>query len=386
MPSLTDSKCKTLPEGLHSDGQGLYLRVQKTGKSFIIRWTDKDKKRKTKVLGKYGDNAMSLKQARREVSEFMDAINSNQTPQSLRSGIPTFGEYAEKYITEMESGWSNSKHRAQWRSTVLGSKNGPDYCKKLRGIPVDEITTDDVLEVLSPYWLTKHETMSRLRGRIEKILGHATVKKLRTGLNPAVYNGHLEYLLPKYTKTKSHHAAMPYKDAPAFVQTTLNTSIRSHQALLFTILTAARAGEVRFMKWSEIDFEAKLWTVPANRMKARREHVVTLTDAAIKCVGDPQADDDLVFFGHYGDRPFSDMTLLKIMRDNGLDATVHGFRSTFRDWAGDETTHERDIVELALAHTIANKVEAAYRRSTALDKRRSLMNDWADYLLGVHGG
>lgn len=368
---------------MHNDGMGLYLNVRGGSRTFIYRWKTLGKQKK-RSLGSYP--VLSLAAARESALELKQKIKTGVDLDKPTTTIPTFGEYAKQYIEKMESGWSNARHRAQWRSTVLGGEKGPDYCAKLRKIAVNEITTDDVLAVISPYWLTTHETMSRLRGRIEKILGAATVEKLRTGLNPALYNGHLEYLLPKYTKKQKHHAAMSYKDAPAFVQTVLNNSIRSNQALLFTILTAARSGEVRFLKWSEIDLDAKLWTVPAERMKTRQEHAVTLTNAAIECLGEPHAANDLVFAGRYAGKPFSDMTLLKILRDNKLGVTVHGFRSTFRDWAGDETTHERDIVELALAHTIANKVEAAYRRSTALDKRRALMNDWADYLLGVQSG
>jgi integrase len=274
----------------------------------------------------------------------------------------------------LSAGFRNEKHKAQWRMTL------ETYAAPLRGRPVDTITTDDVLAVLKPIWLEKPETASRLRGRIEKVLDAAKAKGHREGENPARWRGHLDHLLPRPSKlTRGHHAAMPYEKVPPFVGQLRGRQATAALALEFCILTAARSGEVLGAKWSEIDLEKKLWTVPAARMKAGREQRVPLSTRAIAILqGLGQVDlDEHVFAGQKAGRPLSSMAMEMMLRRMQVEnATVHGFRSSFRDWAGNETSFPREIIEAALAHVIGDKAEQAYRRSDALEKRRKLMDAW----------
>lgn len=381
MAHLTDRKIKTLPDGMHADGQGLYLRVQGNSRSFVYRYADASGKRKKKAIGKYG--LLSLRDARLKALEIAKGISEGVTPEKQLKQIPTFGVYAEKYIAAMEAGWKNDKHRAQWRSTILGSKIGPDYCAPIRDLPIDEVGVEEVLLCIKDYWAETNETAKRVRGRIEKILGAATVEGLRTGVNPALLHGNLEYLLPKVRKSNNHHNAYDFRDIKSFIYEISETKSLGTDALAFLIHTAARTGEVRSMTWAQMDFEQKIWKVPAENMKAGVEHVVPLTDQAFSLLPKQKKAKGFVFTGRDGKRQMSLNTMRKVLQDKKLNVTVHGFRSTFRDWAGDCTDHDRDTVELALAHTIQNKVEAAYRRSNALEKRRRLMQDWSKYLVGV---
>ena len=253
------------------------------------------------------------------------------------------------------------------------------YAASLGDKPVDTITTDDVLTVLNPIWTEKSETASRVRGRIEKILDAAKAKGYRQGENPARWRGHLDHLLPKQSKiTRGHYAAMPYESVPAFVRRLRESDSVAALALEFCILTAARSGEVLGARWSEIDLDKKIWTVPAHRMKAGREHRVPLPECAVAILRQLAEikTGDLVFPGQRKDRPLSDAALRR-MKIEGV--TVHGFRSSFRDWAGNETHFPRDLIETGLAHVIGDKAELAYRRSDALEKRRKLMEAWANY-------
>jgi integrase len=296
----------------------------------------------------------------------------------------TFGEFAEDYIKGVEAGFRNKKHVAQWRSTL---KTYGAHLSKMR---LDEITTDDVLKCLRPIWTTKPETASRVRGRIEKILSAAKAKNLRPrdSFNPATWRGHLDILLPRQSKeSRGHHAALPFADAPEFMAKLRARPALAARALEFTILTAARTGETIGAKWGEIDLNAAIWTVPASRMKAKVEHRVPLSPAALELLKglrleEPQPDDLIFTAGE--NRPGSNMMMAMLLRRmERNDITVHGFRSTFRDWAGDATEFPREIVEQALAHTIQNKAERAYRRQTAVERRRALMNSWADFLDGA---
>ena len=254
----------------------------------------------------------------------------------------------------------------------------------LRNLRLDEIGTEDVLGVLTPIWLTKSETASRLRGRIERVLDAARAKGPRSGENPARWRGHLDALLPKRQKlTRGHHAAMPYEDVPAFVARLRGSDSVSILALEFLILTAARSGEVLGARWDEIDHEGKLWIVPAARIKGAREHRVPLTKRALAILKtiEKVRTGDYVFPGQKRGEPLSEMALAMAMRRlKTSDFTVHGFRSAFRDWAGEETVFPREVAEAALAHVVGDATERAYRRGDALEKRRKLMDAWASYI------
>jgi integrase len=290
--------------------------------------------------------------------------------------VPTFGEFADDFIETKGKGWRNKKHRAQWAMTLR------EYAAPLRGKRIDLIQTEDVLAVLSPIWTEKPETASRLRGRIERVLDAAKVKGLRAGENPARWRGHLDHLLSKRQKLiRGHHAALAYADVPGFIARLRERPAVAASALEFLILCAARTGEVLGAKWSEIDLDAKLWIIPKERMKSHREHRVPLAKRGIAIVREMEATrtDNHVFPGQRHGRALSNMSMEMLLRRMEVDATVHGFRSAFRDWAGDKTTFPREVAEAALAHTIENETEAAYRRSDALEKRRRLMDAWAAY-------
>jgi integrase len=312
------------------------------------------------------------------------ADGRNPVAERKREAEPTFGECADKFLSSMESQWRNEKHRAQWRTTL------DEYARPLRSMRVSDIGTDDVLKVLSPIWQDKAETASRLRGRIERVLDYAKVRGWRTGENPALWRGHLKSILPARQKlTRGHHAAMPYRDVPAFMEQLPSKDAMAARALEFLILTAARSGEVLGATWAEMDLEHRVWTVPAARMKAGKEHRVPLSARALAILAalNETRISDFVFPGQRKDRPLSNMAFEMLMRRMNADAfTVHGFRSAFRDWAGDETHFSRDVAEQALAHRVGDATERAYRRADALDKRRKLMEAWADYCGIVRNG
>jgi integrase len=258
-----------------------------------------------------------------------------------------------------------------------------DLRAPLRAKPVDTIATDDVLAVLKPIWTTKAETASRVRGRIEKVLDAAKAKGFREGENPARWRGHLDHLLPRPSKlARGHHAAMPYEGVAAFIAELRKREATSAMALELCILTAARSGEILGMRWAEIDLDKKIWTVPAGRMKAGREHRVPLSPRAVAIVRQLEKlkAGDFVFAGQARNKPLSNMAMEMVLRRMKIeDATVHGFRSSFRDWAGNVSSFPREITETALAHVIGDKAEQAYRRSDALEKRGKLMVAWASY-------
>jgi integrase len=284
----------------------------------------------------------------------------------------------------MRPSWRNAKHAAQWEMTLR------DYAAPLRRLPVDKITTDDVLSVLKPVWNEKPETASRLRGRIERVLDAAKAQGLRNGENPARWRGHLDQLLPKRQRlTRGHHAAMPYAEVPAFVIALQGRQAIAALALEFAILTAARSGEVLGARWNEFDVDRAVWTVPAKRMKAGREHRVPLSRRAVKIVKvlHEASAGDFVFPGQKPGKPLSVMALEMVLRRMKVDdVTVHGFRSAFRDWAAECTNFTNEVCEAALAHVIENKAEAAYRRGDLFDKRRKLMDRWAAYCAAPKAG
>jgi len=375
---LTARKVQTAKPGKYSDGNNLYLVVSPSGaRKWVCRYMWRGQ---AKEMGLGGAWTVSLAEAREKAAAAVRALKAGQNPIAERKrtgGIPTFGEFADEVVSSLSSGFRNSKHRAQWRMTLT------TYAAPLRSIPTDTITTDDVLGVLKPIWTTKSETASRLRGRIEKVLDAAKAKGFREGENPARWRGHLDHLLPKQNKlSRGHHAAMPYVDVPAFLASLRDRGALTWDALEFCVLTAARSGEVLGTRWSEIDLDSAIWSVPKERMKTGRPHRVPLSRRAVailRKLEGSKGDGEFVFLGHATGKPLSNMAMGMVLRRMKLDVTVHGFRSSFRDWAGNETAFPREIVETALSHVIGDKAEQAYRRSDALEKRRKLMEAWAVY-------
>jgi integrase len=367
--------------GRHADGGGLYLVVEKNGAkrwSFLYRQNGR-----LREMGLGGLINVSLADARAKAAEARrilgDRANRGDPIAERRrasGAVPTFGDFADKFLEAKGPGWRNEKHRDQWKMTLT------EYAAPLRRKLVNEIATEDVLSVLKPLWVEKPETAARLRGRIERVLDAARAAGHRTGENPARWRGHLDHLLSKRQKlTRGHHAAMSYAEVPAFLVRLRERPAVAALALEFLILTAARTGEVLGAKWSEIDLEARLWAVPAERMKSNREHRVPLTDRTLDILAEVNKleTDDYVFPGQRRGRPLSNMSMEMLLRRVGVDVTVHGFRSAFRDWCGDKTTFPREVAEAALAHKISDETEAAYRRSDALEKRRRLMDAWERY-------
>ena len=278
----------------------------------------------------------------------------------------------------MESQWRNDKHRAQWRMTLT------EYCKPMSKVRVSEISTDHVMRALKPIWTTKHETASRLRGRIERVLDFAKAQGWREGDNPAVWRGHLKALLPARKKlSKGHHAALSYKEMPEFMTKLRAKDSISARALEFLILTAGRTSEITKAVRSEIDHEGKVWRIPAERMKMDRDHNVPLTDRAYELSQKYDGFTDYLFPGGRRGGHLSNMAMIKVVKTLGYETvTVHGFRSTFRDWAGDMTIFPREIAEQALAHQIGDATEQAYRRSDGIERRRELMEAWDRFVSG----
>lgn len=383
---LTAREVAALKEpGRHADGGGLYLRITSAGARSWVFMASVGGKRIEIGLG--GSSAVSLATARRIATEMREAVATGGDPRAVLAPasitepkrIPTFGEFTETYIASVEAGWKNAVHRQQWRSSLR------DHAAALRDVPIDQVTTDHMIAVLTPIWLSKAETANRVRGRIEKVLDAAKARELRSrdSTNPAAWRGHLAVLMPAKSKLCGHHPALPWKEAPEFVAALRTREALAARCLEFVILTAARSGEALEATWDEIDFEERTWTVPAVRMKAGAEHVVPLSPAAISlldAVRTREAKPTGPIFA-VGGATRSNMAMTMLLRRMGYShVTTHGFRSTFRDWAGDKTEYPRELIEQALAHTIANKAERAYRRGTALERRRSLMNAWSEFL------
>jgi integrase len=375
---LTARKVETAKAGKYSDGGNLYLVVSANGsRKWVLRFTWRGRAREmglgipaTVPLAEAREKGAC---ARRMIAQGLDPIDMRKRA----SGVPTFGEMADQVREALSAGFRNEKHKAQWKSTLA------TYAAPLRGKPVDTIVTDDVLDILKPIWTTKPETASRVRGRIEKVLDAAKAKGFREGENPARWRGHLDHLLPRPSKlARGHHAAMPYDELAGFVAKLRERDAIAALALELCILTAARSGEILGMRWDEVDLDKKVWTVPAHRMKAGREHRVPLSQRATAILVrlNDMRSGDFVFPGQRRDKSLSNMAMTMALRRMKADSvTVHGFRSSFRDWAGNETSYPRELIETALAHVIGDKAEQAYRRSDALEKRRKLMEAWADY-------
>lgn len=362
----------------------MYLRITPGGSKAWVFMTARSGKRVEVGLG--ASAALPLAAARKIAADMREAVATGADPREVLkpAAAPapalTFGAFAEAYIASVEDGWKNETHRQQWRNSLR------DHAAGIRDRLIEDVDTDAVLGVLRPIWMTKPETAIRVRGRIEKILAAAKAKghRPRDAMNPATWRGHLDVLLPKRSRlTCGHHAALPFAEVQAFMTELRRRPAVAARCLEFTILTAARSGEALGATWGEVDRERRLWTVPASRMKAGAEHVVPLSQAALDLLEHQQpkaaAASDPIFAVSGAKR--SNMAMAMLLRRMGHgNITVHGFRSTFRDWAGDATEHPREVVEQALAHTISNKAERAYRRGTAIERRRPLMEQWAAYL------
>lgn len=373
---LSARKVETAGTGRHGDGRGLFLYVKASGaRSWVLRYQTHGR-RHDLGLGAYPDVTLAI--AREKALEARQLIAAGGDPiAAKRQAKPkTFKDAALELIESKRHGWKNAKHAAQWTSTLetyVFPKLGP--------MQVVNVTTADVVGALKPIWSLKPETANRVRQRIEAVLDYASALGIREGDNPARWRGHLDHLLPKPKKVRAvkHHPALPHADIADFMADLSNRTGVAANALAFTILTAARSGETRGMLWSEIDLENKIWTVPAQRMKAGKEHRVPLTPETIALLGPRRSDDELVFESQAKlGKPISDMSMTAVLRRMGRgEITVHGFRSTFRDWAGETTGFAREVIEAALAHGIKDKSEAAYARSDLFDKRRTLMQAWA---------
>jgi integrase len=393
---LTALKVTKVKEpGMYADGAGLYLQVTGDGentpaKSWIFRFTLRGRSREM-GLGSY--SIFSLAEARAKAAEYRRQVYDGIDPIEARraqraqaaleaAAALTFKECTKQYLAAHSAGWRNAKHAAQWNSTLK------TYAEPVIGsLSVHGIDTALVMKIIEPLWSRKPETASRLRGRIEAVLDWATVRGFRQGENPARWRGHLDKLLPARAKVRKvkHHAALPYDELPTFM-----TALRAQEgvaarALEFLILTAARTGEVIGARPGEI--RDHIWTVPAGRMKASKEHRVPLSASALDVVEKVKEQGGAYLFpGGKRDRSLSNMAMLALLDRMGRsDLTAHGFRSTFRDWAAECTNYPSEVVEMALAHTISSKVEAAYRRGDLFEKRKSLMSDWATFCASSRG-
>lgn len=397
LTALQVSRLRT--PGSYADGGGLYLHVRKAGtRAWVFRYMLNSRARE-KGLGPVSD--VSLAEARAKAQECrrlkasgIDPIDAgrkqHQQAQIEAASRISFKQCAEAYIASHAVSWRNEKHVVQWRRTL------ETYAYRVIGnLPTQAIDTGLVLRILEPIWKSKTETASRLRGRIETVLDWASSRGYRSGDNPARWRGHLENLLPQRSKVRrvTHHAALHYTNIGAFMAALRTQTAIAPRALEFLILTATRTSETIGAAWREIDFQARIWTIPAERIKAGKEHRVPLTKQAVAILVEMKAEQSAagldafpyVFRGIRKAEPLSNMSMLKLLERMGRsDITVHGFRSTFRDWAAECTTYPREVAEMALAHAIGDKVEAAYRRGDLFEKRKAMMADWAQYCETLH--
>jgi integrase len=398
--ALSPRGCQTAPVGFHCDGGGLYLQVteRKDGKgvnrSWVFRYRRAGKLRDM-GLGPFPTVGLSdaRERARQARLQLLDGVDPLQAKQEAKiatavaaAKAKTFMEVAADYIEANKPGWKNAKHASQWESTLR------TYVYPTIGsLPVAAVTDVHVMDILRPIWTSKTETASRVRGRIEKVLDRAKVLKLRTGENPARWVGHLDQLLPKKSQVApvENHPAMAYAELPAFMERLRARNSISARALEFTIMTAARTNDTIGARWSEADMQEKTWTVPAGRLKGkrgarRRDHTVPLSDRALDILkemrtGSTQAS-DFIFPGDNAGEGLSNMAMLELLRGMvGEGLTVHGLRSSFKDWCSEQTAYPNEMSEMALAHTVSDKVEAAYRRGDMRDRRRRMMEDWAQH-------
>ncbi len=363
--------------GRHADGGNLYLSVSNNGGRrwvFLYRWQGKPTE-----MGLGGVNSISLKQARELAaaarSQVAMGINPLAEKRKRRAHVPTFGECAESFIETNKSEWRNDKHIAQWSATLKS------YAEPIWNVAINQIETVDVLKILKPIWSTKAETASRVRGRMERVFASATTRGFRSGENPAQWRNHLENELPKRRKlSRGHHAALDFRDIPDFMAKLRLQLGAASSALRFLILTGGRTSEVLNARWTELDLDAGHWTIPAERMKAGKEHRVPLSKEACEILLALSSSGSTGFvFKSKASKALSNMAMAELLKRMDLKVTVHGFRSSFRDWIAEKTSYSNEVAEAALAHTIKNSVEASYRRGDLYEKRRELMRDWSAY-------
>jgi integrase len=388
VPPLSVKTVKSLREGRHAVGgvPGLCLQVSGASRAWILRYSLAGR---TRELGLGSASEVTLEGARNDALEARKLLRSGIDPiddkherrDELAAGARralTFAAAAKQYIATHKTGWRNRKHEKQWTSTLKM------YAEPTLGaLPVDRIDVAHVIKVLEPIWTTKTETATRVRQRIESVLDYCTARGFRKGDNPARWKGHLDNLLapPAKIAKVEHFAALPWRDMPAFMQRLRAAQGMGARALEFATLTAARSGEVRGATWNEIDLERALWTIPEERMKAGKEHSVPLSAPALKLLRElPQFEGVPYVFPSPRNKALSDMTLTAVLKRMDVAATAHGMRSAFRDWCAESTNYPREVAEMALAHTIGNAVEAAYRRGDLMAKRTRLMRDWAAFL------
>jgi integrase len=388
MGNLTAAEVKRLSEpGRYGDGEGLWLQVSKwKTKSWVLRYWVDGKERQFGLgpisLVSLADARERAREARRKLLDNIDPIQHRREQRTARrleeAKAMTFGQCVDAYIKAHTAEWTNPIHAKQWQSTLTD-----DYCKPVLNLPVKNIDTDLVLKVITPQWNKRTVTAKRVLGRIERVLAWATSHGLRTGDNPARWRGHLKETLAAPTKIApvKNHPALPYNDLPGFLEELRGRRAITARAMEFAILTAARTGEVIGARWNEIDVDGKLWVIPAERMKAGKEHRVPLSDQAIKLLKDlpRERGNPFVFPGSKPKSGLMVTAMLQMLRVMRPGITVHGFRSSFRDWCRERTNYPREIVELALAHVNKDKTEAAYARGAAVEKRRKLMQAWGGY-------
>jgi len=384
--NLTDLYIKNINKaGRYTDSEtkGLNLQVKPSLQKYWAFRFLFEEKRYDLSFGTYPE--ISLKEARKRAIEARNKLNQGISPKRAKAPVldlnkpiavlPTFKEYALACHELKRMEWKNKKHVDQWINTLR------DYAfKEIGELSINEVDTEHILKILEPIWTTKTETASRLRARIEWVLASATTRKFRSGLNPALWRGHLETILQKPSKVSpvKHHKALPYRQLPEFMKQLREQDGLSALALEFLILNANRTSEVLLAKWQEID--EGLWVIPAQRMKSKKEHRVPLCKRSIEILVVARAiTEGRTYIFSKREKPMSNMSLSAVLKRMSIDATVHGFRSVFRDWVAEETDFSPEVAEMALAHTIANKVEAAYRRGDLLERRKRLMEAWADY-------
>lgn len=396
--SVKFTERKDLKPGLYGDGGGLYLQVSALGtKAWVYRFMMASRPRK---MGLGAFPQIGLAEARKKAMAAYSRVVDGQDPieerrahraanAAVAPNVKTFAQCAEECIQALTPGWKSPKHAQQWTSTL------ETYAYPVIGhLPIGDVAESHVMEILQPIWNTKTETASRVRGRIEKVLDRSRALKLRSGENPARWKGHLDQLLPTKSQVApvEHHPALPYRDLPAFMRKLRQREGVSARALEFTILTVARTGDTIGAKMAEIDAREKLWTVPARRLKGRKgarrnDHIVPLSNPVLTLLNNLLQDGGgFVFPGGKEGCGLSNMAMAEQLKDLGYSgdlATVHGFRSTFKDWAAEQTSYANELSEMAMAHTVPDKTEAAYRRGDMLERRRRLMEDWGTYCSGI---
>jgi integrase len=389
--ALTSVFVKNAKPGRHADGGGLHLLVKGSGaRSWVYRFMLKGHSRDVGLGPAAGPDALSLSHARDCAAALRQLVRSGVDPlverdrraaealaeaQAAKVAAITFKAFAEAHIANHEDSWRNAKHRQQWRNTLA------TYVYPSIGeLPIAEVDTPHVLAILEPIWKAKPETASRIRGRIEAVLDAAKARGYRKGENPARWRGHIAQILPARSRlTRGHHRAMPYATIPNFMAELRERDAIAARALEFLILTATRTSEVLGATISEVDFDNAVWTIPAMRMKAGKEHRVPLPPRAVEILEAIERGESKVLFPNDKGGRLSGMAMSMLLRRMKVDATAHGFRSTFRDWAAERTGYAHEVCEMALAHAIENKAEAAYRRGDLLEKRQRLMVDWAKF-------